>query len=77
VLPGRVLHVSHQAEYTPHYALTERERVHLVFETRIAIEGAPAWLRPGLPAQVWLPIANIQPRLPSRSASLVSGEDEP
>jgi HlyD family secretion protein len=53
-LRGRVLDVSREPEFTPHYALTERERVHLVYETRVAIEDAPADLRPGTPAEVWI-----------------------
>ena len=51
---GRVLDVAREPEFTPHYALTERDRVHLVYETRVRIEDAPASLRPGVPAQVRL-----------------------
>lgn len=53
-LVGHVLDVAHEPEFTPHYALTERERVHLVYEARVAIEDAPPGLRPGLPAEVEL-----------------------
>jgi HlyD family secretion protein len=53
-LTGSVLDVAREPEFTPHYALTERERVHLVYETRVRIENAPPWLRPGVPAEVWL-----------------------
>ena len=52
MLTGSVLDVSREPEFTPHYALTERDRVHLVYETRIRIHDAPATLRPGMPAQV-------------------------
>jgi HlyD family secretion protein len=52
VLHGRVLDVARESEFTPHYALTERDRVHLVYETRVEIEDAPGTLRPGMPAQV-------------------------
>lgn len=55
-LAGRLLDVAHEPEFTPHYALTERERVHLVYEARVVIEDAPPGLRPGLPAEVDLPI---------------------
>ena len=51
-LAGRVLDISRDPEFTPHYALTERDRVHLVFETRVTILDAPPELRPGVPAQV-------------------------
>jgi HlyD family secretion protein len=53
-LAGRVLDVAREPEFTPHFALTERDRVHLVYETRVGIDGAPAELRPGLPAEVTL-----------------------
>jgi len=53
-LEGRVLDISREPEFTPHYALTERESAHLVYETRVEIEDAPPELRPGLPARVRL-----------------------
>jgi HlyD family secretion protein len=49
---GHVLDVAREASFTPHYALTERERVHLVYLTRVEIDDAPAELRPGAPAEV-------------------------
>lgn len=52
VMEGRVLDVSREPGFTPHYALTERERVHLVYETRVEITDAPDGLRPGVPATV-------------------------
>lgn len=51
---GKVSHIARESEFTPHYALTERESAHLVFETRITLDDAPAELRPGLPARVRL-----------------------
>lgn len=53
-LSGSVLDVAREPEFTPHFALTERESGHLVYETRIALDEAPEDLRPGLPAQVWI-----------------------
>jgi len=52
LLRGSVLDVSRDPEFTPHYALTERDRVHLVYETRVRILDAPPQLRPGVPARV-------------------------
>jgi hypothetical protein len=49
-----VLDVAREPAFTPHYALTERDRVHLVYETRVQILGAPDTLRPGVPADVEL-----------------------
>lgn len=54
VFQGRVQDIAREAEFTPHYALTERESAHLVYRTRVLIENGPADLRPGLPAQVKL-----------------------
>lgn len=51
-LHGSVLDVAREPEFTPHYALTERDRVYLVYETRVRIEDAPESLRPGVPAEV-------------------------
>jgi HlyD family secretion protein len=52
VLRGSVLDVAREPAFTPHYALTEHDRVHLVYETRVRLHDAPAGLRPGLPAEV-------------------------
>jgi len=52
VVHGSVLDVAREPEFTPHYALTERDRVHLVYETRVELLDAPPTLRPGMPAEV-------------------------
>jgi len=52
VMHGSVLDVARESEFTPHYALTERDRSHLVYEARVEIEDAPTFLRPGMPADV-------------------------
>jgi HlyD family secretion protein len=53
-MEGLVLDVAREPEFTPHFALTERDRRHLVYEARVAIRGAPDTLRPGIPADVRL-----------------------
>ena len=53
-LSGRITYLAREPAFTPHYALTERESAHLVYETRIRLVDAPADLRPGLPARVEL-----------------------
>jgi HlyD family secretion protein len=53
---GRVEDIAREPEFTPHYALTERERVHLVYEARVRLSDAPATLRPGAPATVEIPL---------------------
>jgi HlyD family secretion protein len=49
---GRVIDIAREPEFTPHFALTEREREHIVYQTRVEIVDAPVGLRPGLPAEV-------------------------
>lgn len=53
---AKVEHVSREPEFTPHYALTERETAHLVYETRILLIDPKRDLPPGIPARVKLPI---------------------
>ncbi len=53
-LNGRLEDLSREPEFTPHYALTERESAHLVYRARVVLTDAPDDLRPGLPAQVKL-----------------------
>jgi HlyD family secretion protein len=53
---ARVEHVSREAEFTPHYALTERESAHLVYETRVRFTDPKRDLPPGIPARVHIPL---------------------
>ncbi len=62
-LSGHLIEIAREPQYTPHFALTERERALLVFEARIAIEDPPATLRAGLPAEVEISLEG--PRAPS------------
>jgi len=63
-LNGRLEDVSREPEFTPHFALTERESAHLVYRARVVLTDAPDDLRPGLPAQVRL----ILPRRSKKAA---------
>jgi HlyD family secretion protein len=58
-LAGRVRDVSRDAEFTPHYALTERDRVHLVYEARVTVPGAE--LPAGMPARVVFDLDGTSP----------------
>jgi HlyD family secretion protein len=53
---GKVEHISREPEFTPHYALTEKETAHLVYETRIRLIDPKRDLPPGIPARVILPL---------------------
>jgi HlyD family secretion protein len=63
-LDGRLEDVSREPEFTPHFALTERESAHLVYRARVVLTDAPDDLRPGLPAQVRI----ILPKRPKKAA---------
>lgn len=65
-LRGKVVDVAREPEFTPHYALTERERAHLVYEARIVLEDAPPALRPGVPADVVVSASPAAPPGPIR-----------
>ncbi len=58
-LEGKVEYISREAEFTPHYSLTERESAHLVYETKVRLIAPLKDLPPGLPAQVQI---NIPPK---------------
>jgi len=53
---AKVEHVSREPEFTPHYALTERESAHLVYETKVRLTNAKKNLPAGIPAQVVIPL---------------------
>jgi HlyD family secretion protein len=55
-LRGKVDYISREPEFTPHFALTERESAHLVYETRVLLSDAPPDIRPGIPAQVYISV---------------------
>ncbi|HPG25165.1 MAG: HlyD family efflux transporter periplasmic adaptor subunit [Spirochaetaceae bacterium] len=61
-LEGRVLDVAREPTFTPHYALTERERAHLAYETRIEVLAADPRLRAGVPASVRFPLREAIPK---------------
>lgn len=55
---GHVLDIGREPEFTPHFALTERERGHLVYESRVALDAdTEPPLRPGVPAEVTIRLA--------------------
>ncbi len=55
-LAGRILDIAREPTFTPHFALTERERAHLAYETRVELVAGADEVRPGVPATVRLPI---------------------
>lgn len=53
-IPGRVVAINPQAEFTPRVALTEDERADLLFGVKVALDDTTGLLRVGLPATVTL-----------------------
>jgi len=53
-IPGRVVAINHQAEYTPRVALTAEERADLMFGIKVALSNADGAARAGLPVTVRL-----------------------
>jgi HlyD family secretion protein len=51
---AKVEYVSREPEFTPHYALTERESAHLVYESKIRLMDPKRELPAGIPAKVKL-----------------------
>jgi HlyD family secretion protein len=49
---GRVEHIARQAEFTPRFLFSERERPNLVFRVRVRLDDPGQTLRAGLPAFV-------------------------
>ena len=57
-IPGTVVAINPQAEFTPRVALTEKERADLLFGVKVALTDTTGLLRPGLPATVELEPSN-------------------
>ncbi len=53
--PGRVVHISDEAEFTPKNVQTIEARVDLVFAVKVAVSNPDGLLKIGLPADVDLP----------------------
>ncbi|MEW6281438.1 MAG: efflux RND transporter periplasmic adaptor subunit, partial [Candidatus Eremiobacterota bacterium] len=51
-LTGRVSRIYEQAEFTPKFIQTPRERVNLVYRARVEVDNPDLLLRPGMPADV-------------------------
>lgn len=51
-IEGRVIWVSANAEFTPRFIQTERQRVDLVFRVKVEVDNPGLKLKPGMPADV-------------------------
>jgi HlyD family secretion protein len=51
-IPGRIVAINHEAEYTPRVALTAEERADLMFGIKVALSSEDGSARAGLPATV-------------------------
>lgn len=55
-IPGHVVEIAPQAEFTPRAALTERERADLVFGIKVKFDDPAGRLKAGLPVTVDVPL---------------------
>ncbi len=53
-LPAKVTYLSSEAEFTPKFIQTQRERTNLVFRAEVTVDNQQGKLHPGLPADVRL-----------------------
>ncbi len=53
---GTITYVSSEAEFTPKNVQTREERVKLVFGIKVSVKNVNNELKPGMPADVWIPI---------------------
>ena len=56
VYEGRVTYISSEAEFTPKNVQTQEERVKLVFGVKVSVANVNDELRPGMPADVRIPL---------------------
>lgn len=52
---GKVIYISHEAEFTPKNVQTKEERTNMVFKVKIALDNEEGKLKPGMPADVVFP----------------------
>jgi HlyD family secretion protein len=55
IIPGKIVHMNAEAEFTPKNIQTRKERTRLVFGVKIAFENKDRFLKPGMTVEVKLP----------------------
>ena len=51
-IPGRIIHIKDEAEFTPKNVQTRRERTRLVYGVKIRFDNSERLLKPGMPIEV-------------------------
>jgi HlyD family secretion protein len=54
-IPGRVIRIKDEAEFTPKNVQTRKERTRLVYGVKIRFDNSEQLLKPGMPIEVWFP----------------------
>lgn len=67
---GRLTRLATEAEFTPKNLQTKEDRVKLVFEAEIEVPNPDGALKPGMPADVRLPLAEAPAALATNSVEL-------
>lgn len=63
--PGRIVWISPRAEFTPKNVQTRDERVKLVYKVKIALDNRDGLYKPGMPAEVVVPLGDAVAEDPS------------
>jgi HlyD family secretion protein len=56
VYEGRITYIASEAEFTPKNVQTQEERVKLVFAVKVSVQNVGEELKPGMPADVNIPL---------------------
>lgn len=51
-IPGRIIHIKDEAEFTPKNVQTRKERTRLVYGVKIRFDNSDKFLKPGMPIEV-------------------------
>ncbi len=67
--PARVAYISSKAEFTPKTVETQKERVTLVYRTKVRAENPDKELKPGMPGEAVIPLEPQKAAAPGQPAS--------
>jgi HlyD family secretion protein len=54
-IPGKIVHIKDEAEFTPRNIQTRKERTRLVYGVKVEFENTDGFLKPGMTIEVKLP----------------------
>jgi HlyD family secretion protein len=54
-IPGKIVHIKDEAEFTPRNVQTRKERTRLVYGVKVEFENSDGFLKPGMTIEIKLP----------------------